>query len=419
MEADRLWQFPIKEFHNVPRGLLGPGAYELVGVEAKNLGFKRSLLMTSGLRGTGIIDDIVGKVKYQGVDVVVYDKVESNPKDYNVMDAYQLYAEEKCDSFISVGGGSTHDAYKGARIVAAHDGRNVNEFEGFDKPENPVNPPHIAISTTAGTGSETSWAYVITDTSDKDNPHKYVAFDDRSIATLAICDPVLYYELPQDYTAFCGFDVLAHASEPYVSRLDFAPSLGSALKAIELTATWLRQAVAEPTNYEARTGMMYAQYIAAQAFNSGGLGIVHSMSHAVSAFYDSHHGLNNAIALPRVWDFNLSARYERFADIAVAMGVKTRGMTKVQAAEAALEAAIRLLKDVNIPENFTSVVDYQKNRMDTGVYKGKGRTIRGDDKDVERVAKHIMGDACTPGNPQECTVENLKPVVRAAMVGTL
>jgi methanol:N,N-dimethyl-4-nitrosoaniline oxidoreductase len=419
MEADRLWQFPIKEFHNVPRGLLGPGAYELVGVEAKQLGFKRSLLMTSGLRGTGIIEDIVGKVKYQGVDVVVYDKVESNPKDYNVMDAYQLYADEKCDSFISVGGGSTHDACKGARIVAAHDGRNVNDFEGFNKSENPVNPPHIAISTTAGTGSETSWAYVITDTSDIDNPHKYVAFDDRSIATLAICDPVLYYDLPQDYTAFCGFDVLAHASEPYVSRLDFMPSLGSALKAVELTATWLRKAVAEPNNYEARTGMMYAQYVAAQAFNSGGLGIIHSISHAVSAFYDSHHGLNNAIALPRVWDFNLPARYERFADIAVAMGVDTHGMTKVQAAEAALEEAIRLMKDVNIPENFTSVENYTKNRMDTGIYKGKGRRVRGDDADIERVAKHVLGDACTPGNPQECTLENLKPVVRETMVGTL
>jgi formaldehyde dismutase / methanol dehydrogenase len=419
MEVQRLYEFPIKEFHNVPRGLLGPGAYELVGVEAKNLGFKKSLLMTSGLRGTGIIDDIVGKVKYAGVDVVVYDKVESNPKDYNVMDAYQVYADEKCDSFISVGGGSTHDACKGARIVAAHDGRNVNEFEGFNKSENPVNPPHIAISTTAGTGSETSWAYVITDTSDRDNPHKYVAFDDRSIATLAICDPVMYYDLPQDYTAFCGFDVLAHASEPYVSRLDFAPSLGSALLAIELTAKHLRGAVAEPMNYEHRTGMMYAQYIAAQAFNSGGLGIIHSISHAVSAFYDSHHGLNNAVALPRVWEFNLPARYERFADIAVAMGVDTHGMTKVQASEAALDAAIRLLKDVNIPENFTSVEDYTKNRMDTGIYKGKGRRIKGDDADVERVAKHVMGDACTPGNPQQCTVENLKPVVKGAMVGTL
>ena len=419
MDTTKVYEFPIREHWRQPRALLGPGAVEAAGPEAAAMGLKHVLIVSSGLHGTGIVDEVRGNLEDAGVAVTVYDKVESNPKDYNVMDAYQLYAEEKCDSFISVGGGSTHDACKGARIVAAHDGRNVNEFEGFNKSENPVNPPHIAISTTAGTGSETSWAYVITDTSDRDNPHKYVAFDDRSIASLAVCDPVLYYDCPQDYTAFCGFDVLAHASEPYVSRLDFMPSLGSALKAVELTATWLRKAVAEPTNYEARTGMMYAQYVAAQAFNSGGLGIIHSISHAVSAFYDSHHGLNNAIALPRVWDFNMPARYERFADIAVAMGVDTHGMTKVQAAEAALEEAIRLLKDVNIPENFTSVEDYTKNRMDTGVYEGKGRRIRGDDADVERVAKHVMGDACTPGNPQECTVENLKPVVKETMVGSL
>lgn len=419
MQVERLHEFPIKEFHHVNRGLLGPGAYELIGVEAKNLGFKKSLIMTSGLRGTGIIDDIAGKVKYAGVDVAVYDKVESNPKDYNVMDAYNMYVDEKCDSFISVGGGSTHDACKGARIVVAHDGRHVNEFEGFNKSENPINPPQIAVSTTAGTGSETSWAYVITDTSDKENPHKYLSFDENCVCALAVCDPILYYDLPIDYTAYCGFDVLAHASEPYVSRLDFMPSLGSALKAIELTCKHLRGAVAEPHNYEHRTGMMYAQYIAAQAFNSGGLGIIHSMSHAVSAFYDSHHGLNNAIGLPRVWEFNMPARYERFADIAVAMGVDTAGMTKPQAAEAALEEAKRLYRDVGIPENFASVTDYTKNRMDTGVYKGKGKKIKGDDADVERVAKHIMGDASTPGNPQECTVERLKPVVKEAMVGSL
>ena len=95
------------------------------------------------------------------------------------MDSVKLYQEQECDSFISIGGGSTHDACKGARISVAHDGRNVNDFEGFNMSENPKNPPHIAISTTAGTGSETSWAYVITDTTtDPDNPHKYVAFDD-------------------------------------------------------------------------------------------------------------------------------------------------------------------------------------------------------------------------------------------------
>ncbi len=117
-----------------------------------------------------------------------------------------------------------------------------------------------------------------------------------------------------------------------------------------------------------REGMMYAQYIAAQAFNSGGLGIIHSISHAVSAFYDTHHGLNNAVALPRVWAFNMPVAYKRFAKIATAMGVDTTHMTDVQAAEAALAASIRLLRDVGIPEKFTDVTQdsYSKNRLGPG-----------------------------------------------------
>jgi len=192
---------------------------------------------------------------------------------------------------------------------------------------------------------------------------------------------------------------LAHASEPYVSRLDFQPSLGHALWAVKLTVENLRTATYEPRNYEARSGMMYAQYIAAQAFNSGGLGIIHSISHAVSAFYDSHHGLNNAIALPRVWEFNMSTNYKRFADIAVAMGIERNGKTDVQMAEAALEEAIRLLKDVGIPDNFESVTKetYPKNIMGEGVYK----------------------DAGTPGNPRECYFESVKPVVQECISGSL
>jgi methanol:N,N-dimethyl-4-nitrosoaniline oxidoreductase len=156
--------FPIKEFHPFPRAMLGPGAFEMVGPEAIKLGFRKPLVMTSGLRGSGLVEQLMGSLKWHGIEAVLYDQVESNPKDYNVMDSVALYQENDCDSFISIGGGSSHDACKGARISVAHDGRNVNDFEGFNKSENPRNPPHIAISTTAGTGSETSWAYVITDT---------------------------------------------------------------------------------------------------------------------------------------------------------------------------------------------------------------------------------------------------------------
>ena len=416
--------FPIKEFHPFPRAMLGPGAWELLGPEAKKLGFKRVLVMTSGLRGSDTVPKIVGSLRYHGLEVVVYDKVESNPKDYNVMEAVALYQENQCDSFISIGGGSSHDACKGARISVAHDGRSVNEFEGFNKSENPKNPPHIAVSTTAGTGSETSWAYVITDTTtDPNKPHKYVAFDDAAVATLAVDDPTLYYDCPVDYTAQCGFDVLAHASEPYVSRLNFPPSLGNALYAIKLTAENLRQATWNPQDLPGREGMMYAQYIAAQAFNSGGLGIIHSISHAVSAFYDTHHGLNNAIALPRVWAFNMSVAYKRFAEIAQVMGVDTHGMTDVQAAEAALAAAIRLLRDVGVAEKFTDVTKdtYSKNRLGMGPTKlyENSPVIRGNAEDIDRITNHVLGDACTPGNAKECTFSTVRPVVDHCLNGDL
>jgi len=413
MQVDELLKpFPIKEFHPFPRGLLGPGSHELIGPEALKLGFKKTLIMTSGLRGSDIVHKISESMKYHGIDVVIYDKVESNPKDYNVMDAVGLYQQNDCDSFVSIGGGSSHDAC------------NVNEFEGFNKSENPKNPPHIAVSTTAGTGSETSWAYVITDTTtDPDNPHKYVAFDDASVTTLAIDDPVLYYSCPIDYTAQCGFDVLAHASEPYVSRLNFQTSLGNALHAIKLTAENLRTAVWNPQELSGREGMMYAQYIAAQAFNSGGLGIIHSISHAVSAFYDTHHGLNNAVALPRVWAFNMPVAYKRFADIARAMGIDTHGMTDVQAAEAALAASIRLLRDVGIPERFVDVTQdsYSKNRLGQGPTKfyENAKEIKGDGPDVDRITNHVLGDACTPGNAKECTFETVRPVVEHCMTGDL
>ena len=416
--------FPIKEFHPFPRAMLGPGAFEMVGPEAIKMGFKKPLVMTSGLRGSGLVEQLMGSLKYHGIEAVLYDQVESNPKDYNVMDSVAMYQEAKCDSFISIGGGSSHDACKGARISVAHDGRNVNDFEGFNKSENPKNPPHIAISTTAGTGSETSWAYVITDTTtDPKNPHKYVAFDDAAIATLAIDDPTVYYTCPVDYTAQCGFDVLAHASEPYVSRLNFEPSLGNAIRAIKLTAENLRQATWNGTDLPGREGMMYAQYIAAQAFNSGGLGIIHSTSHAISAFYDTHHGLNNAIALPRVWAFNMPTHYKRFAEIAEAMGVDTHGMTDVQGAEAALGAAIRLLRDVGIPERFVDVKkdSYSKNRLGMGPteYYQNAPVIKGDKADIDRITNHVLGDACTPGNAKECTFETVRPVIEHCMTGEL
>ena len=421
MDVGRLHIFPIKNFHPVPAALLGPGAHEMVGASARDLGFRRTLLMTTGLRGTGIVDEIRAQVEAAGVEVVVFDQVQSNPKDTDVMAAHARYRAEHCDSFISLGGGSSHDCTKATRVVAAHDGRLITDFKGPLALENPVLPPHIAVSTTAGTGSETSFAFVVTDTtSDPDRPHKFASFAHALAPSLAIDDPVLFYGLPADLTAYCGFDVLAHAVGAYVSILEMTPSHGLALQAIELLATHLRTAVGNGYDAVAREGMMYAQYIAGQAFNSAGLDAVHSISHATSAHYDTHHGLGNAIATFPVWEANLPFAYRKYARIAQAMGVDTRGMSDVQAADAAFEAVRRLADDVGVPQNFTSLNTlprYSKSRIGEGRY-AHAATIAGDDADCARVALHALGDVCTVTNPKALALDSMTALVRSAMVGS-
>lgn len=414
MDVARLHLFPIKNYHPTPHALMGPGAHEMIGVSAAQLGFRRTLLMTTGLRGTGIVDEVRGIVEAAGVEVVVFDGVESNPKDRNVMAAHAAYTSEACDSFISLGGGSSHDCTKATRVVAAHDGRSINDFKGPLELDNPVLPPHIAVSTTAGTGSETSFAFVITDTTSGPTNHKFASFAHSVAPSMCIDDPVLFMTMPSDLTAYCGFDVLAHASGAYCSILDMYPSWGLALQAIELTFRHLPTAVGNGYDPVAREQMMYAQYIAGQAFNSAGLDAVHSISHAVSASFDTHHGMGNGIALTRVWEHNLSANYPKFARMAQAMGIDTRHLTEPQAADAALEAASRLADDVGIPQNFTSLPEYSKSRVGHHDMPAVSAT----DDDITRIATHALGDVCTVTNPRVLTPDAMSELVRDSLVGS-
>lgn len=414
VDTSRMFEFPVKEFFKQPRSLLGAGAYEQAGPEAAAMGLRHVLFVTSGLRGTGIIDECKTNFENAGVSVTVYDKVESNPKDYNVMDAYNMFTENECDGFVSIGGGSSHDTTKGARIVAAHDGRNVNEFEGVNQSEKLENPPQIAINTTVGTGSETTPAYVITDLSSEKAPHKWVGFDAACTTSLAINDPILCMTQPPEYVAFTGFDTIAHASEAYVGRVQHLSCTPQALKAVELAQRHLRQATYNPNDYEAMEGMVWAQYIAAQAFSSALLGILHSLSHAVCAYYDIHHGLNNGVGIARVWTFNQPAATEKYADIAAAMGEDTRGLSPIQASDKAIDAVIRLAKDCGIPENFSEVnPDYAKSEMGKGqFYENRPTKIESDDDELQAMAEHMMEDVCTPGNPRDLTVEAAKEILR-------
>jgi formaldehyde dismutase / methanol dehydrogenase len=412
VDIGKVYEVPIREHWRQPRALLGPGAVEAAGPEAAAMGLKHVLIVTSGLRGTGIVDEVQTNFENAGVSVTVYDKVESNPKDYNVMDAYQAFSEAQCDGFVSLGGGSSHDTAKGARIVAAHDGRNVNDFAGLNVSERLDNPPQIAINTTVGTGSETTPAYVITDTTSDNAPYKWVGFDKACTTTLAINDPVLMLTQPAEFVAYTGFDTMAHASECYVNRIQMHSATPQSLKAVQLVEDNLRQAYANPRDIDAMTNMMWAQYMAAQAFSSGLLGIIHSLSHAVCAWYDVHHGLNNGVGIARVWTYNLPACPDRFADIADAMHATKPGMSTIEKADAAVEAVIRLARDCGIPENWSSAQEYPKTRVGQGWYESRPTKIEPDDDELQKMAVHMYNDLCTPANPRQVTVETCKEILR-------
>jgi len=415
MDFSKVFELPVKEFAPLPRGLLGPGASEMVGTEAASLGLRHVLLVTSGLGGTGIVDDVKDHLEKAGVAVTVYDKVESNPKDYNSMESYELFTQEQCDGFVSVGGGSSHDTVKGARAVVSHDGRNVNEFQGLNTTETRQNPPQIAVNTTVGTGAETTMNVVITDTTSPDAPHKYVITDRNLFPHLAINDPVYLMEQPPEYIAFTGCDTLSHGAECYTSRVWMPTSQPVALHGIKLVAENLREAASNPHNFEAMSNMMWAQYIVAQAFSSGYLGVCHSLSHAVCAYYDTHHGLNNGIGMSRVFEYNQGANTKRFAEMAEAMGEDTKGLSTTEAADRAIDATIRLVHDLGIPDNFQSVdPNYPKSRM--GVvgknwYEQHHRTEI-DDTYLEEMADHMMRDLCNAGNPREVTLEGCREMLR-------
>jgi methanol:N,N-dimethyl-4-nitrosoaniline oxidoreductase len=412
MDLARTREFPVLVHWQQPRALIGVGASELAAPQAAAMGLKHVLFVTSGLRGTGIVDDLKGQFEQAGVSVTLYDKVESNPKDYNVMDVHQLYTDEKCDGFVSIGGGSSTDCTKGARVVAAHDGRNVNEFQGTNVSEKLANPPHIAINTTVGTGSETTPFYVITDTTSENAPHKWVGFDQATTTTLAINDPVLMMTQPPQYVAYTGFDTLAHATEAYTNRIAMPSIMPEALRAAQLVEENLREAASNPHNAEAMTNMCWAQYMAAQAFSSGLLGILHSLSHALCAFYDIHHGLNNGVGISRVWTFNQPAAMKRYADIGRVMHAATEKMTDLQASDAAIENVIRLARDCGIPENFSSAGPYPKSRIGQGWYERRPAEIRSDDDELAKMAQHLVDDLCTPANPRTITVEMAAEILR-------
>jgi len=370
---------------------MGAGAASEVGKQAKIIGGSKALVVTDKpLVEIGIADKIVKLLENEGVSVVLYDAVLPNPTIKNVHDGVDLYKQNSCDLIVAVGGGSPIDCAKGIGLVATNGG-SIKDYEGLDMSKKAM-PPFIAVNTTAGTASEMTRFTIITDT---DRHVKMAIVDWHVTPTISINDPELMVSMPSSLTAATGMDALTHAVEAYVSTIATPVTDSAAIKAIQLISQYLRPAVANGNNMEARDKMAYAEFMAGMAFNNASLGNVHAMAHQLGGFYDLPHGVCNAILLPHVESFNMIACPKLFADIAIAMGENIEGLSVIEAADLAMESIERLSKDVGIPLGLKEL----------GVK----------EEDLPTLADNALKDACGLTNPRIATKEDIIQIYKTAM----
>ncbi|MCX6162027.1 MAG: iron-containing alcohol dehydrogenase [Ignavibacteriae bacterium] len=371
--------------------LMGAGAVSEVGKQAKIIGGTKALVVTDKpMVKIGIVDKIIKLLNEAGIKTVLYDGAVPNPTVKNVHDGVDLYKKEKCDIIIAVGGGSPIDCAKGVGLVC-NNGGSIKDFEGLDMSEKNM-PPFIAVNTTAGTASEMTRFTIITDT---DRHVKMAIVDWHVTPTVSINDPELMVSMPASLTAATGMDALTHAVEAYVSTIATPVTDSAAIKAIQLISQYLRSAVANGNNMEARENMAYAEFLAGMAFNNASLGNVHAMAHQLGGFYDLPHGVCNAILLPHVESFNMIACVKRFADIGVAMGENIEGLSVIESADLAIESIKRLSKDVGIPSGLKEL----------GVK----------EEDLPALADNALKDARGATNPRITTKADIIQIYKNAM----
>jgi len=335
----------IHSFFSPNKILFGIGASKEIGKETKALGGTKVLIVTdSGVVNSGLVDSLRTNLEEAGLKVFLFDRVEPEPPAPIVDEAAQFIKEKGIDIVIGVGGGSSLDVAKGASLLACNTGH-VLDYCGMDLiPKRGL--PKILVPTTAGTGSEVTRVFVVTDK--RDNMKK-VVYSNYAISDLAIVDPMLTISMPSKVTADTGMDALVHAIETYVSMnaTPFSDLLAS--KAIALIAKYLPMAFAKSENIEARYHLSFASLLAGLAFASGGLGAVHALAYPLGTEYHLPHGRTNAIMLPHVMEFNLIGNRSRYALIAEMMG-KGGNIIDLKAKVAkAVEAVTELLDDVQIP----------------------------------------------------------------------
>jgi len=340
-------EYTLRTYQSPTRLVQRLGAIKELGTEAGLLGMRRPLLVTdAGVKAAGLLDTALEALRGSDVEPVVFDKVKANPGVELVDLGAAEYRAQGCDGLVAIGGGSSMDTAKGIGVVAVHDG-SIVDYEWGHSPIRSRIPPMIAVPTTAGTGSEvTLWA-VITD------PKRKIKFNvggTPDIASwVALIDPELTIKLPPGVTAGTGMDALAHAVECFTMVYHQPFTDAVALLAMEYVARYLRVAFSQAQNLEARYHMSAAAMLAGLSYGTDSAGAAHAMSQTAGGVHDAPHGALTARLLGPVMEYNHSGEPERFARMAVAFGLDTRGVSTFRAAEMAVEYVHQLTKDVEIP----------------------------------------------------------------------
>lgn len=320
----------------------------------KSKGIEKVLVVTDGnLMKLGLCAPMLEAMEKEGVKAAVYDKVVANPTIDNVEAALALYNESGAQGIIAFGGGSPMDCAKGVGARVARPKKSIPKMKGILKVMKKM-PPFFAIPTTSGTGSETTLAAVITDTTNPEHHLKYAIQDFPLIPHYAVLDPSLTAGLPQKVTSTTGMDALCHAIEAYIGNSNTKETRQKAEEAIKLIFTYLKRAYDDGKDMEARKNMQTAAFDAGVAFTRAYVGNVHAMGHAMGAKYNTPHGLAMAVILPRMLDFYGEKIYKKLAKLADVVGI-----TGADEAEKA-KAFIKAVKDMNaymqIPENFGGII---------------------------------------------------------------
>ncbi|ADZ22841.1 alcohol dehydrogenase class IV [Clostridium acetobutylicum] len=318
--------------------------------KVKNDGVKKVLVITTaGSIKRGSLNEMFDELKKENISYVIYDDVQPDPTIECIEAVVKFYKKEACEGIIAVGGGSVMDCAKvtGARIVKPK--KSVSQMAGLMKIRKEL-PPLYTVPTTAGTGSETTVAAVVTDSS---THLKYAVSDLCLIPKYAVLDPELTCGLPKNLTAITGMDALTHAVEAYTNKYSSKESRKYALDAVKLIFENLKKAYDNGKNIEVRENMLKASYYAGVAFTRSYVGYVHAIAHAVGGLYGVPHGMANAVILPVVLEAYGEAIYKNLAELADATSVP--GKTQMEKAKNFILSIRKMNQSMEIPDKLDSI----------------------------------------------------------------